>query len=138
MYLVKIYGTLQLVTYLVHCYQLQLNGRMIGNNSYINYNDIGNGDGALDCLFERHPFNGHETWIDESGHTVQDSNGTSCLFMTRETNSISLNRKSNNCIPPKPGLWRCNFIDITFDKYNTYINTENLYIYIGNGSAIYG
>ena len=113
---------------------------MIINNSYINFNDIGNGDGALNCLFERHHLNGHEIWIDESGHTAQDSSGTSCLFMTRETNSISLNRKSNNCNPPRPGLWRCNFNDVTYDNYNNIhdINTENLYIYIGNGSAIYG
>ena len=132
MYLLKLYGALQLVTYLVHCYQLQWKGSVIGNNSYINYNDISNGDGALNCLFERHHFNGIEIWIDESGRTAQGSSGTSCLFMTRGTNSISLNRKSNNCTLPKPGLWRCNFYNSSIEVF------QNLYIYIGSSSATYG
>ena len=95
MYYLKIYGAFQLVTFLVHCHQLQLKGNVIGNNSYINYTNILNGDGTLDCLFEKSV--GIEHWRDEKGIAFQqDANSTYCLFVTRGNASISLNHKTNN------------------------------------------
>ena len=47
---------------------------------------------------------------------------TSCLYVTRGYQEISLNRKSD-CIPDTSGLWRCDIAD-----YNNEI--QSLYIYI--------
>ena len=69
-------------------------------------------------------------WNDETGTVVHEGpDDTSCLYVTRGYQEISLNRKSN-CIPDTSGLWRCDIAD-----YNDEI--QSIYIYISNDKKIW-
>ena len=66
---------------------------------------------------------------DETGTVVHEGpDDTSCLYVTRGYQEISLNRKSD-CIPDTSGLWRCDIAD-----YNDEI--QSMYIYISNDNSI--
>ena len=99
----------------------------LSNNSYIFYNDIGDGDHALKCVTESvNCCNNSDIggWRDESGRPVyQGSDGTTCLYVTRGYGVISLRRK-RGCSDHTSGLWRCDIPDSSGD-------IQSLYIYIG-------
>ena len=114
----------------VNCQVWFSNGRnYLTNNSYIYYANITHGDNALKCA----TFNNTNcctnssdvNWNDETGKVVHEGpDDTSCLYVTRGSGEISLNRKSD-CIPDTSGLWRCDIAD-----YNNEI--QSLYILISN------
>ena len=113
----------------VNC-QLWFNngGNNFTNNSYIYYTYISHGDNALKCINKIPTCCTNSldvNWYDETGTVVHEQpDNTSCLYVTRGSGEISLNRKSD-CIPDTSGLWRCDIAD-----YNNEI--QSLYIYISN------
>ena len=113
----------------VNCYLLLNNGgKYLHNNSYIYYANISDGDKALKCVTSNRDCctNSFDVnWNDETGTVVHEGpDDTSCLYVTRGYQEISLNRKSD-CIPDTSGLWRCDIAD-----YNDEI--QSIYIYISN------
>ena len=106
-------------------------GRLLTNNSYIYYANISYGDKALKCLTDNPNCctdSSDVNWNDETGKVVHEGpDDTSCLYVTRGYQEISLNRKSD-CIPDTSGLWRCDIAD-----YNNEI--QSLYIYISNDNT---
>ena len=92
----------------------QYNGYSPSNNSYIYYNDIRDGDGALKCVTDSVDCCNNSTvggWRDESGTPVyQGADGTTCLYVTRGDGVISLHRK-RGCTDHTSGLWRCDIPD---------------------------
>ena len=104
-------------------------GKILHNNSYIYYANISDGDNALKCV----TFNINcctdyydGNWNDETGTVVHEGpDDTSCLYVTRGYQEISLNRNKSDCIPDTSGLWRCDIAD-----YNDEI--QSIYIYISN------
>ena len=116
----------------VNCQLWFNNGeRILTNNSYIYYANISHGDNALKCVTDN--LNCCNTssdvnWNDETGTVVHEGQvDTSCLYVTRGYQEISLNRKSN-CIPDTSGLWRCDIAD-----YNDEIHS--IYIYISSDTT---
>ena len=104
----------------------------LSNNSYIYYNDIGDGDRALNCVTNSSVNCCNNTdvggWRDESGTPVyQGADGTTCLYVTRGDGVISLHRKiyKRNCSEHTSGLWRCDIPDSSEEM-------QSLYAYIGN------
>ena len=106
-------------------------GRFFSNNSYIYYANISHGDKALKCVTDYHNCctnSSDVNWNDETGTVVYEGpDDTSCLYITRGYQEISLNHKSN-CIPDTSGLWRCDIAD-----YNNEI--QSFYIYISNDNT---
>ena len=106
-------------------------GRALSNNSYIYYDIISHGFNALKCVTSNLNCctdSSDVNWNDETGTVVHEGpDYTSCLYVTRGYQEISLNRKSN-CIPDTSGLWRCDIAD-----YNNEI--QSLYIYISNDNT---
>ena len=103
-------------------------GRALSNNSYIYYDSISDGFNALKCVTDNLyccTDSSDVYWNDETGTVVHEGpDDTSCLYVTRGYQEISLNCKSD-CIPDTSGLWRCDIVD-----YNNEI--QSLYIYISN------
>ena len=103
----------------------------LSNNSYIYYNDIGDGDHALKCVTDSvNCCNNSDVggWRDESGRPVsQGADGTTCLYVTRGDGVITLHRK-RGCTDHTSGLWRCDIPDSSGEM-------QSLYIYISNGRA---
>ena len=108
--------------------QLEHDGLDLSNNSYIYYNDIGDGDRALKCMTDSDNCCNNSTvggWRDESGRPVyQGTDGTTCLYVTRGDGVISLHRK-RGCSAHTSGLWRCDIPDSSGEM-------QSLYIYISN------
>ena len=113
----------------VNCQVWFNNGeKYLKNNSYIYYANISHGDNALKCVTanincctDSYDVN----WNDETGTVVHEGpDETSCLYVTRGYQEISLNRKSN-CIPDTSGLWRCDIADSNDE-------IQSIYIYISN------
>ena len=97
------------------------------NNSYIYYSSISDEDNALKC-FTTIPScctdSDDGDWRDETGTVVyQGPDDSSCLYVTRGEQEISLNHKSD-CIPDTSGLWRCDIAESNDEIHS-------LYIYIG-------
>ena len=112
----------------VNCqYQILWFYQDLNNNSYIYYTSISDGDNALKCvttISDCCTDSNDGDWRDETGTVVhQGPDDSSCLYVTRGEQEISLNRNSN-CIPDTSGLWRCDIAD-----YNDEIHS--LYIFIG-------
>ena len=105
--------------------------RGLTNNSYIYYANISHGDNALKCVTDNPNCctdSYDVNWKDETGTVVHEGpDDTSCLYVTRGYQEISLNRKSD-CIPDTSGLWRCDIAD-----YNDEI--QSIYIYISNDNT---
>ena len=81
-------------------------GENRSNNSFIYYDRIHEGGGALKCMTNMSIINCcHDTsvsnWRDERGELVQEGadDGT-CLYVTRGDGEISLNRRNSDCVPP--------------------------------------
>ena len=107
--------------------QFEHEGYFLSNNSYIYYNDIGDGDRALNCVTNSSVNCCNNTdvggWRDESGRPVyQGADGTTCLYVTRGDGVISLHR---NCSDHTSGLWRCDIPDSSGEM-------QSLYIYISD------
>ena len=107
--------------------QLKQETLFLSNNSYIYYNDIGDGDRALNCVTNSSVNCCNNTdvggWRDESGRPVyQGADGTTCLYVTRGDGVISLHR---NCSDHTSGLWRCDIPDSSGEM-------QSLYIYISD------
>jgi hypothetical protein len=112
--------------------QFEHDGLDLSNNSYIYYNDIGDGDRALNCVTNSSVNCCNNTdvggWRDESGRPVyQGADGTTCLYVTRGDGVISLHRK-RGCTDHTPGLWRCDIPDSSGEM-------QSLYIYISSDSV---
>ena len=128
MFLVWLLWSVLLVT-VVNC-QLGFNngGKPLVNNSYIYYANISDGDNVLKCVTDSLNCCNDSydvNWNDETGTVVHEGpDDTSCLYVTREYQEISLNRKSN-CIPDTSGLWRCDIADSNDE-------IQSIYIYISN------
>ena len=131
MYLLWIYSVFQLCFFLIHCQlELNLNGKVIRNNSYINYTSVTEGGCPLKCMSTNYSYNtsDHLTWKDEKQLIVeQEADGDGCLFVTRRNDSICISRRMD-CIPPTSGLWRCDASELS-EKVHSF------YFYIGNGST---
>ena len=118
----------------VNCQLLQIffvNGnQVLNNNSYIYYASISDGDNALKCVTSVADCctdSDDGDWRDETGIVVyQGPDDSSCLYVTRGLQEISLNRKSD-CIPDTSGLWRCDIPNPT--------EIQSLYIYISNDNT---
>ena len=101
------------------------------NNSYIYYANISHGYNALKCVTSNQYcctdyYDGN--WNDETGTVVHEGpDDTSCLYVTRGYQEISLNRKSD-CIPDTSGLWRCDIADSNDE-------VQSMYIYISNDNT---
>ena len=99
----------------------------LSNNSYIYYNDIGDGDYALKCVTDSVNCCNNSAvggWRDESGRPVyQGADGTTCLYVTRGDGVISLHHK-RGCTDHTSGLWRCDIPDSSGEM-------QSLYAYIG-------
>ena len=110
---------------------LRNGGTFLTNNSYIFYANISHRDKALKCLTNDPNCctdSSDVNWNDETGKVVHEGpDDTSCLYVTRGSGEISLNRKSD-CIPDTSGLWRCDIAD----KNN---EIQSLYIYISNDNT---
>ena len=108
-------------------------GENRSNNSFIYYDKIHEGGGALKCVTNMSIDCCHDTnvsnWRDERGELVQEGadDGT-CLYVTRGDGVISLNRRNSDCIPPTSGLWRCDIPDSSGE-------IRSLYIYISNDTS---
>ena len=132
MILVWLLWSVLLVT-VVNCQSRFNNGEnCLTNNSFIYYaNIMADGYNALKCVTanpncctDSYDVN----WNDETGTVVHEGpDDTSCLYVTRGYQEISLNRKSD-CIPDTSGLWRCDIAD-----YNDEI--QSIYIYISNDNT---
>ena len=78
-------------------------GKHLTNNSYIYYANISDGHNALKCVTDN--LNCCNTssdvnWNDETGTVVHEGpDDTSCLYVTRGYQEISLNRKSDITSP---------------------------------------
>ena len=111
--------------------QFESNGRVLINNSYIYYENIIAGEGALKCVTDSvNCCNDSDVgnWRDERGRAVyQEEDEATCLYVTRGQGVISLNRKSD-CIPDTSGLWRCDIPDSSDVM-------QSLYIYISNDTT---
>ena len=107
-------------------------GKFLANNSYIYYANISDGDNALKCVTDNINCCNNSSdvnWKDDTGTVVHEGpDDTSCLYVTRGYQEISLNRKSNNCIPDTSGLWRCDIADYSNE-------TQSIYIYISNDNT---
>ena len=105
--------------------------RAMFNNFYIYYDYIGDRLSALKCVTDSPNCcteSSDVNWNDETGTVVHEGpDDTSCLYVTRGYQEISLNRKSD-CIPDTSGLWRCDIAD-----YNDEI--QSIYIYISNDNT---
>ena len=105
--------------------------KTLQNNSYIYYADISDGDNALKCVTDNPNCctDSDGDWTDETGTVVHQGgpDDSSCLYVTRGYQEISLNRKSD-CIPDTSGLWRCDI-----DESNDEI--QSIYIYISNDNT---
>ena len=105
--------------------------RALFNNSYIYYANIGNEYNALKCVTDNPNCctdSYDVNWKDETGTVVHEGpDDTSCLYVTRGYQEISLNRK-NNCIPDTSGLWRCDIADSNDE-------IQSMYIYISNDNT---
>ena len=103
---------------------------ILGNNSYIHYSNISDGDGALHCESDSvNCCNDSDVanWRDEKGRTVhQGVDEATCLYVTRRQGNVSLNRK-DNCIPDTSGLWRCDIPDSSevIQSHYIYISIDN-------------
>ena len=113
--------------------QFQYLAETVSNNSFIYYDKIHEGGGALKCVTNMSINCCHDTrvsnWRDERGELVQEGadDGT-CLYVTRGDGEISLNRRNSDCIPPTSGLWRCDIPDSSEE-------IQSLYIYISNDTS---
>ena len=119
---------------IVNCQSLphfQNLGEPARNNSFIYYDRIHEGGGALKCVTNMsiNCCHGVSNWRDERGELVQEGadDGT-CLYVTRADGVISLNRRNSDCIPPTSGLWRCDIPDSSGE-------IQSLYIYISNDTS---
>ena len=106
----------------VNCQLWLDNGeRILLNNSYIYYANMADGYNALKCVTDNPNcctdlYDGN--WNDETGTIVHEgSDDTSCLYVTRGYQEISLNRKSD-CIPDTSGLWRCDIVRALINVHN--------------------
>ena len=100
------------------------------NNSYIYYENIGDGIKAVMCVTDSS--NESAVWRDVRGIPVQEGrDGTSCLYVTRGDGEISLNRRDSDCSPESSGLWRCDVPDSSG-------LIQSLYIYISNNRSYDG
>ena len=107
--------------------------RELTNNSYIYYDIISDGDNALRCVTGVSDCCFDGDWRDETGTVVhQGPDDSSCLYVTRGYQEISLNRNSD-CIPDTSGLWRCDIPNPNPNLNTTVI--ESLYIYISNDNT---
>ena len=101
------------------------------NNSYIYYISIFDEDNALKCVTDTPDCctdSDDGDWRDETGTVVhQGPDDSSCLYVTRGEQEISLNRNSD-CIPDTSGLWRCD-IAVSNDAI------QSIYIYIGSDNS---
>ena len=105
--------------------------RALFNNSYIYYANMADGYNALKCVTanpncctDSYDVN----WKDETWTVVHEGpDDTSCLYVTRGYQEISLNRKSA-CIPDTSGLWRCDIADSNDE-------IQSIYIYISNDNT---
>ena len=120
--------TLRLVLSCQALLQFEQERYFLSNNSYIYYNDIGDGDRALKCMTDSdNCCNNTDVggWRDESGRPAyQGADGTTCLYVTRGYGVISLHRK-RGCTGHTSGLWRCDIPDSSGEM-------QSLYIYISN------
>ena len=105
--------------------------KTLQNNSYIYYANISDGNNALKCVTDNPNCctdSDDGDWRDVTGTVVhQGPDDSSCLYVTRGEQEISLNRNSD-CIPDTSGLWRCDI-----DESNNEIHS--LYIYISNDNT---
>ena len=105
--------------------------RKLTNNSYIYYANISDGDNALKCVTDIPDCctdSDDGDWRDETGTVVhQGPDDSSCLYVTRGSEEISLNRKSD-CIPDTSGLWRCDIAESNDE-------IQSIYIYISNDNT---
>ena len=109
-----------------------MNGQeTLTNNSYIYYTRISDGDNALKCITDNPDCctdSDDGDWRDETGTVVhQGPDDSSCLYVTRRYQEISLNR-SSNCIPDTSGLWRCDIAEPNDE-------IQSIYIYISNDNT---
>ena len=105
--------------------QFQNIGENRSNNSFIYYDKIHEGGGALKCVTNMSINCCHtnvSNWRDEF------QEGADCLYVTRGDGVISLNRRNSDCIPPTSGLWRCDIPDSSGE-------IQSLYIYISNDTT---
>ena len=107
-------------------------GENRSNNSFIYYDKIHEGGGALKCMTNMSINCCHtndSNWRDERGELVQEGadDGT-CLYVTRGNGEISLNRRNSDCIPLTSGQWRCDIPDSSGE-------IQSLYIYISNDTS---
>ena len=129
MILVWLFWAVYLVTDTVVNCQLWFDngGKLLANNSYIYYANISDGDKALKCVTANPNCctdSSAGNWNDETGKVVHEGpDNTSCLYVTRGYQEISLNRKSD-CIPDTSGLWRCDIADYN-DEIQIYISNDN-------------
>ena len=111
----------------VNCQSLpmfEFEGRLLPNNSFIYYPDIGYEGFALKCVTENVPCcnnTGVGSWSDESGRPAHEgADGDTCLYVTRGDGVISLNRRSR-CTDHTSGLWRCDIPDSSGEIQSIYI-----------------
>ena len=131
MILVWLLWSVLLVT-VVKCQVWLYNGeRFLTNNSYIYYANISDGNYALKCVTDNLNCctDSYDVNWNETGTVVHEGpDDTSCLYVTRGYQEISLNRNKSDCIPDTSGLWRCYIAD-----YNDEI--QSIYIYISNDTT---
>ena len=105
--------------------RLELNGSVLVNNSFINRQTIGTGNGALKCLTNNEacctdPDVGD--WTDPEDAAVHQGTPQSTyfsLYVTRGDGVVSLNRRNHGV----PGMWKCSIPDTNGMIQNTYIYT---------------
>ena len=101
---------------------LEHNGEILENNSYIHYNDISTGSLALKCTTTNlnccdNPHSAN--WKNETGRIISEK-WDNCLYVTRDVQSIFLNHKVN-CIPSTSGLRRCDIPDSSGNNHSLYV-----------------
>ena len=114
-----------LVFFVLGCKSLHFRytGNNKSNNSFIYYTNFTSGR-ALKCV------TGNSTggvWRDYRGNLVQEgkSNGSACLYFTREDGAVNLNHRDISCSPSTSALWSCDAIDSSEEL-------QIIYIYISN------
>ena len=132
----KICILLVVCSVIVHCQslpQFHSLGEILRNNSFIYYEKFTTDGVVLQCVTNMSINCCHDTnvsnWRNERGELFQEGedDGT-CLYVTRGDGEISLNRRNSDCIPPTPGLWRCDIPDSSGE-------IQSLYIYISNDTS---
>ena len=102
----------------------EFEGRLLPNNSFIYYLDIGDEGFALKCVTDNVPCCNNSddgSWRDEKGILAHEgADGDTCLYVTRGDGVISLNRKQR-CYNHTSGLWRCDIPDSSGQMQSIYI-----------------